>query len=198
MLSEDQIKARREENGRIVGEELAKILPVTDVPWWRQSHLLRLNIFIFLSLFYSSAIGYDTSLMNGLQSLEQWQEFMDFPTGAWLGFINAVGPLGSLVVTAFGTSFIADKYGRKACMIACVVLIWFGAGLGGGAKNPAMFIVGRFVGGIGSAFGIISPLLISEIAYPTHRAVATSLYNCFFYVGSLLSAWVAFGTRNLS
>ncbi|KAK9311623.1 general substrate transporter, partial [Lipomyces starkeyi] len=147
---------------------------------------------------YSSAIGFDTSLMNGLQSLEQWQNFMDFPTGAWLGFMNAVSPLGSLVVTAFGTSFIADKYGRKPCMIACVFLIWFGAGLGAGAKNPAMFIVGRFMVGAGAAFGVTSALLISELAYPTHRAVATSLYNYFFYVGSLVSAWVTFGTRNLS
>ncbi|KAK9324375.1 general substrate transporter [Lipomyces orientalis] len=185
MLSEDQIQARRKANGRIVGDELAKILPVTDVPWWRQSHLLRLNLFIFFCLFYSSAIGYDTALMNGLQSLEQWQEFMNFPTGAWLGFMNAINPLGSLFVTAIGTSFIADKYGRKACMIA-----W--------AKNPAMFIVGRFIVGSGSAFGVVSALLISELAYPTHRAVATSLYNCFYYVGSLLSAWVTYGTRNVS
>jgi hypothetical protein len=33
-------------------------------------------------MLYSSAGGYDNSLMDGLQSLDKWQEFMDRPIGA--------------------------------------------------------------------------------------------------------------------
>ena len=33
--------------------------------------------------------------MNGLQALPQWQEHMDSPTGAWLGFINAIYYVGT-------------------------------------------------------------------------------------------------------
>jgi hypothetical protein len=28
--------------------------------------------------------------MNGLQALPRWNEFMNHPAGAWLGFINAI------------------------------------------------------------------------------------------------------------
>jgi hypothetical protein len=38
----------------------------------------------------ASANGYDGSLMNGLQALPRWNEFMKQPAGAWLGFINAI------------------------------------------------------------------------------------------------------------
>ncbi|KAK9481528.1 hypothetical protein V1527DRAFT_493512, partial [Lipomyces starkeyi] len=81
MISEEQIRVRREANARIVGPDLAAILPVEELPWWRQGNLLRLNIFVFCSLMYASALGYDASLMNGLQSLNQWQTFMNFPVG---------------------------------------------------------------------------------------------------------------------
>lgn len=39
-----------------------------------------------------------------------------------------------------------------------------------------------------------SPLLISEVAYPTHRAALTSLYNSFWFSGSIVAAWSTFGT----
>jgi hypothetical protein len=35
------------------------------------------------------ANGYDLSLMNGLQALPRWNEFINKPAGARLGFINA-------------------------------------------------------------------------------------------------------------
>lgn len=34
----------------------------------------------------------DGSLMNSLQAIEQWNSFMDSPSGAWLGFINGDSP----------------------------------------------------------------------------------------------------------
>jgi hypothetical protein len=33
-------------------------------------------------------------MMNGLQSLPQWQTFMGHPKGAWLGFINGSQAIG--------------------------------------------------------------------------------------------------------
>jgi hypothetical protein len=73
-----------------VGSELAAVLPDDNVAWYRKKHLLRLNASIFCLIIVSSANGYDGSMMNGLQVLPQWQEFMSSPTGPWLGFVNAV------------------------------------------------------------------------------------------------------------
>jgi hypothetical protein len=37
-------------------------------------------------------------------------------------------------------------------------------------------------------------LLITELAYPTHRAPLTSLYNSSWYLGSIVAAWTTYGT----
>lgn len=39
-------------------------------------------------------------------------------------------------------------------------------------------------------------MLITEIAYPTHRSIATALYNTGWYVGGTIGAFITFGTRN--
>lgn len=66
------------------------------------------------------------------------------------------------------------------------------------AKDPAMFIVARFFIGSATAWFTAAAVLITEIAYPSHRAKVTALYNCQYYVGSLISAWVTFAVRNYS
>lgn len=63
------------------------------------------------------------------------------------------------------------------------------------AQKVAQFAVGRFFIGVGLEFcAIASPVLITELAYPTHRAKVTSLYNTFFFVGAIFSSWATFGT----
>jgi hypothetical protein len=73
-----------------------KLLPQDDRPWYRVPHLLKLNLLIGCALQYSSATGYDGSMMNGLLALTDWHTFMDYPTGAWLGFIAAAAALGQI------------------------------------------------------------------------------------------------------
>ena len=59
-----------------------------------------------------------------------------------------------------------------------------------------MFVLGRFfIGGV-TAFFSAAPLLITECAYPTHRAIATAFFNSGWYVGGLVAAWTTYGTRN--
>lgn len=62
-----------------------------------------------------------------------------------------------------------------------------------------MFVVGRLcIGGVSAFYSASAPILITETAYPTHRAFFTALFNCGWYVGSLVAAWATFGTRNYS
>lgn len=59
-----------------------------------------------------------------------------------------------------------------------------------------MFVIGRLcIGGV-SAFFSVAPILITETAFPTHRAIATAFFNCGWYIGSLIAAWATYGTRN--
>ena len=67
------------------------------------------------------------------------------------------------------------------------------------AKDVGMFIGARFLIGFGLSFACIAaPVLITELAFPTHRAPITSLYNSTWYLGSIVAAWTTFGTFRLS
>ena len=166
------------QNAHAVGAELAAVLPNNGIAWYRKSHLVRLFL-----VFFSAATGYDGSLMNGLQTLEQWKFFMGLPKGAWLGFINAASLLGACTVYPLIT-WICAHYGRKMGIAFGYFWLLLGAGIQAGATNPTMFIFGRLlVGGASSSFDVSSPCLITEIAYPTHRGVLTAFYNTAYYVG---------------
>jgi hypothetical protein len=50
------------------------ICPNLDKPWWRTPHLLKLNALLMVPFFSSYVSGYDGSMVNGIQTLPQWQE----------------------------------------------------------------------------------------------------------------------------
>lgn len=81
---------------KAVGSELASVLPKIDKPWFRQRHLLQLNLLISFLLLTPASLGFDASMMNGLQSLETWKEYFGDPQGSRLGLMNAVMPLGAV------------------------------------------------------------------------------------------------------
>ncbi|KAH7308158.1 general substrate transporter [Stachybotrys elegans] len=175
---------------------LVSVLPSDGKPWYRQSHLLKLNFHILSLVCLSSSTGYDGSLMNGLQALPRWNEFMHMPSGAWLGFINAAYMI-SVCIAFFAASWIVNKHGRKPAIYLGYVFLVAGTALQTAAHNEGAFIAARAL--LGAASGWYTsgaPLLINEIAYPTHRAIAASCFQCGFYIGSVIAAWVTFGTRN--
>lgn len=61
-----------------------------------------------------------------------------------------------------------------------------------------MFIAARFFIGFGVAIAHgASPLLVTELAHPQHRAVFTTIYNTTWYIGSIIAAWLTFGTFHI-
>lgn len=168
---------------KAVGPELAAVLPKDDTPWYKKPHLLKLNLSIFCLVLYSSANGYDGSMMNGLQALHEWGRFMGGPTGAYLGFVVAVQSLGATVCFPV-VAYANNKFGRWRSIAFGYLWLVLGVVLTTAAQNPAMFILGRlFIGGATACWSATVPILITEIAYPTHRSILTSLYNCGWYVG---------------
>jgi hypothetical protein len=171
-----------------VGSELAAVLPDDNVAWYRKKHFLRLNASIFCLIIVSSANGYDGSMMNGLQALPQWQEFMSSPTGPWLGFVNAGQSLGAFICF-LAVVWSVNRFGRKKTILVAYFWLFLGSGFQTGAKDPTMFVLGRlFMGGVTAFFAATAPLLITEIAFPTHRFIVTALYNTGWYVGKYRSS----------
>ncbi len=123
--------------------------------------------------------------MNGLQTLPQWRDTFGNPSGALLGFMNAIYPI-SKVIGIFPATWLGDKYGRKRALCIGLAMLPIGAALQGAAQNTAMFITARFVLGFSTSFlAQPSPILVTELSYPTHRAKMTSLYNTCFVSDSL-------------
>lgn len=115
--------------------------------------------------------------------------------GSWLGFINAVQSLGAFILYPV-VAWSANRFGRKKTVAVGYFWLLLGVGLQTGARNSAMFVIGRLcIGGV-SAFFSVAPILITETAFPTHRAIATAFFNCGWYIGSLVAAWATYGTRN--
>ncbi|CAA7260767.1 unnamed protein product [Cyclocybe aegerita] len=163
-------------------------------PWYKNSRLIILNLWVCLLLITSSTNGYDGSMMNGLQSVKEWEKAFNYPTGGKLGLLNAIQNIGSLAAYPF-SPYLTDGLGRRPA-ICFGAFIMIGATILQTASNTVgMFIGARFLIGFGLTFAAAAaPLLVTEIAYPTHRAQATSMYNTLWYLGSIIAAWTTFGT----
>ncbi|KAI8943380.1 hypothetical protein NX059_001395 [Plenodomus lindquistii] len=183
---------------KVVGEALAEVLPQTNKPWYRVPYLLRLNLLLLMPLMSSAVAGYDGSLMNGLQALPSWKRDFGNPQGHVLGAVNAAQSAGCVVVLPI-VGILADKLGRRWTLLIGGVTIIIASIIQSVAVNLGMFIFSRALVGAG-AITIIqpSPLLISELSYPTHRGILTALYWTFYYLGAILAAWSTYGLQKSS
>ncbi|KAL5481007.1 hypothetical protein ACEPAI_9948 [Sanghuangporus weigelae] len=162
--------------------------------WHNNWRLICLNAWIMLFLITSSTNGYDGSMMNGLQSLYQWQESFDYPSGSMLGLLNAIQNIGAVAAYPFAP-YLSDGLGRRPTVFIGAVIMIAAATLQTASQNVNMFIGSRFMIGFGLTFAAnAAPMLVSEISYPPHRAPLTSLYNALWYSGSIIAAWTTYGT----
>ncbi|KXJ88645.1 sugar transporter [Microdochium bolleyi] len=176
----------------------AKASQGSQTPWWRQRELLRLNFVILSLVMFSSANGYDGSVMGGLLALKSWNQFMEFPTGTYLGWINAIYFLGSAIAFPAG-AWVSNRYGRKPGMYIGYAFLVVGIAMQSAAQNERTFTYARLLIGISSALlSICAPVLLNEIAHPMQRAIVSALYMCGYYVGGTISSWVTFGTRDIA
>lgn len=122
---------------------------------------------------------------------------MNYPTGAWLGFINAIYWVGTFIGSLVA-AWVSNKFGRRGGIWLGIGLLSVGTAVQAAAPTDSAFIVARLIVGMSSGFlNNAPPLLLNELAYPTHRPVANALFMCGYYLGALIAAWVTFGTRVL-
>ncbi|KAJ4206986.1 hypothetical protein FSOLCH5_004979 [Fusarium solani] len=170
----------KKHNESSVGPALAAVLPDDPRPWYRIGYLLKLNCCLMVPLLSSTTLGYDGSMMNGLQTLPQWRTFFDQPEGAILGLMNSVYPLGKVVGMVVVT-YVSDRWGRKLpLLIGMVTCIGF-AIMQGLSPNLGTFVAARALLGCSTSFiSQASPILITE------------------YFGAIFAAWSTFGTFKIS
>ncbi|KAF8327456.1 general substrate transporter [Cantharellus anzutake] len=105
-----------------------------------------------------------------------------------------VALIGSICGIPFAP-YVADTFGRKTAMLFGALIVVGGAGLQTASQNAGMFIGARAMIGFGTCFvQLAAPLLITELAYPSHRPALSALFNPMWFSGSIVAAWGTFGS----
>ncbi|RDW68514.1 MFS sugar transporter-like protein [Coleophoma crateriformis] len=167
------------------------------VTWYKQKGMRGLYIRLLFIVLTSATNGYDGSMMNGLQALPVWQQYYHDPSGSQLGLLNCIMSVGSICAIPV-VPYVADILGRRTgVMIGCSIML-IGVLLQTLGFTFGMLIGARFLLGFGVAIAHgASPLLITELVHPQHRAIYTTIYNTTWYIGSFIAAWLTFGTLKI-
>jgi len=166
--------------------------------WYNNRRLIALNGWIVLLLITSSTNGYDGSMMNGLQSLPQWQSYFKKPGSGELGLLNAIQNIGALAAYPFAP-YLSDGIGRRPTVFIGAVIMCLATAVQGASQSVGMFVGARFLIGFGLTFAAnAAPMLVSEISYPKYRAPLTATYNSLWYSGAIIAAWTTFGTFKIN
>lgn len=176
------------------GLVLNDVIPKDRKPWYSDWTLWRLNLLLLCALLTQTATGFDASMLNGMQSLPQWQQFFGEPKGTRLGAMT-FGPNGGVLISILISSQLCDWFGRRRPIAGGSALIVIGSVIQTASTNYGMFVASRFI--IGFGLGIVStaaPPLLTEVAYPTHRGQIVSFFLVSWPLGALIAAWVTYGT----
>lgn len=98
------------------------------------------------------------------------------------------------VAAVFFTGPVNDYFGRRWGMFTGALIVIVGTCAQAPSVSRGQFLAGRFVLGFGVSFCSVSaPCYVSEMAHPRWRGTITGLYNCTWYIGSIVAGWVVYG-----
>ena len=133
--------------------------------------------------------------MNGLQSTSSWKQYFNDPSGSKLGVVNAAQSIGSVAILPI-VGLLSDKIGRRWTLLSGIITIIIASAIQAASINYAQFVISRLLVGVGGMLVTQpSPMLISELCFPTHRGKYTSLFWTCYYFGAILAAWSTYGTQ---
>lgn len=113
--------------------------------------------------------------------------------GSGTGLVFAMYNIGS-VAAVFLTGPTNDYLGRRAGMFIGSAIVIIGTCVQAPSTHQGQFLGGRFILGFGVSFCCVSaPTYVSEMAHPAFRGTLTGLYNCTWYIGSIIASWVVYG-----
>lgn len=134
--------------------------------------------------------------MNGLSILPSYTEYFNLNV-ATTGLNNAAvwmgGFFGCLIMQP-----IPDHLGRKNAIAASAIICFLGVILQAASQNIAMFIVARFIIGMGSQLSSgAAPALLGELLPAKTRGRILGFFFSCFYVGSLMVSIINYGSQNI-
>ena len=110
--------------------------------------------------------------------------------GATNGLYSGGGLIGSLVVP-----WLLDRLGRRATIQVAAALAIVSAALQAGSVHIAMFLVGRFLNGMGVGMLDTSiPVFQSEISPAHQRGRMVGAHGVLIVIGYAMAGFTGFGT----
>ncbi|CAA7259439.1 unnamed protein product [Cyclocybe aegerita] len=176
----------------VIVSELAK---QDKTPWYQKPNLRVLYFVIFPTCIgVEMTSGFDSSMMNGLQAVDSWDTFYNSPRSTLLGVMSAMYSAGAILALPL-VPVITDGLGRRMAIVFGSVIMIIGAVIQTASQNFAMFVISRFILGLGIPFAIVAASsLIGELGHPKERAILGSLFNSCYFIGAIVAAGVTLGT----
>lgn len=144
----------------------------------------------------SFSFGYNISVVNAPADIflkcTSTSSMTCFPVNdTFWGFIVAIMSIGAMV-GSLTTGSLANRYGRRACLIAVNIPYILGAVLMALALNDWMLLAGRFIVGLGVGASCIAvPMFLSEICSLETRGQITCAHQLMICVGLVAAEMVA-------
>lgn len=136
-------------------------------------------------------LGYDSSLMGSLNVMPTYTSYFTLTT-ATKSLNTGISYLGG-TVSAVGAGFLTDWRGRRETIFWSCLITLVGAILMTSSVNIAMFLIGRFIIGMGlGVAATATPTYVAETCPPKHRAFALGLYYSCWGVGTMIAAGICY------
>lgn len=103
---------------------IERLIADDTTPWYKKPNLRALYMLLVPTcLAIESTSGFDSSMMNGLQSLQFWQDYFGEPKGATLGILTASYNLGAITSLPI-VPIVSDHVGRRwSIMVGSIVMV---------------------------------------------------------------------------
>ncbi|KIX06755.1 uncharacterized protein Z518_04731 [Rhinocladiella mackenziei CBS 650.93] len=158
---------------------------------------------VFFVTFGSLTYGYNSAIIGAVIGLPSFFEYFSIDikseegsriTGATNGLFAGGGIIGCFFIT-----WLADKVGRKRAIQITATLCIIAGALQAGSVHIAMFLVARFLMGVGVGMvNVITPLYQSEISPAKTRGRMVGSHGFILCVGYGLAGWTGYGCYFLS
>lgn len=147
----------------------------------------------FISALGGYLFGFDFAVISGALPFLQNQFGLD---SYWEGFATGSLALGAIIGCLIAGK-VSDRYGRKPGLLLAAVTFALSSLVMAFAADRDVFIVSRFVAGIGVGMAsMLSPMYIAEIAPAKWRGRLVAINQLNIVLGILITNLVNYSLRN--